>query len=264
MARRGRSLHDKLIFPHLTSQDRRRLRRRSERQAHRYFQPEIMAARAKLRSVKQQKRTELRSVAGASNALQKVLSAAIGDIKGSGLSGSSRKMLANEFASRKVDAAQSVPLLQADVRSQYAPDIASAREGILGAKVDRSQKAAELFASSLSSARTQSRRAFETRRSERQAKKDDTSSSKTHVRELKVAIRVARNLLATGALNPDNPEKGVPWSSSAIKHYGSHDAAWRKFEELLAAQSDVDHRLAFDAVRILRRRLGYQNHRTGR
>lgn len=203
MARRRRSLHDRYLFPRISRADRQRLARRSERQARRMFAPDIAAARSGVQAVKRQRRKELQSVEGASDALQGIISQSIKDLKGSGLSGSSRHLIAQELSARRVDAAQSVPLLKADVRQSYIEPMATARGELATAKIDRVHEAQTTLSSLLEKARTQSRSAMKARAS---------SESGGKKKELADAIKVAVLRYRKG---PDTGEKDdsgeIPW-----------------------------------------------------
>lgn len=211
----ARSLSNRYIFPHLTSQQRRRLRRRSERQARRMFAPDIQAARAGVRAVKRQRRRELQSVTGATRALQGGISNALGDLKGSGLSQNIRHQIAHELTSRSADAAAAAPLLKADVRQSYIEPLATARGELATEKVNRAHKATETLASLLEKARTQSRTAAKERASER------GGGTKGELRDaMKVAILKYQQGPSDGKWKPPYTNKR-DWSNFVAAILGS-------------------------------------------
>jgi hypothetical protein len=194
--------------------------------------PEIIAAKAGVQAVRQQRRTEVQSVSGASQMLQSTLSKAIRDLKHSGLSGQDLHFAAQELASRKVDAAQAVPLLKADARASFASQLTSAQGAVQSAKVGRAQDFQQTLASLLEKARTQSRSAMVKSASDHQSAKGD---SQAHGKAVKAAMIEARRLLEAYPKHP--PEDS--WE-------------WARFQKLLDSAEGVSPAAARSAVKILR------------
>lgn len=234
---------------------KRRLKRQADRAAERIYAPEIDALQAQKAQVRRQYRRDVASAQGTVDFAQNAIESE--SLKG--LHGSARRQVAQELARSSRDVAQSLPFLTSEAVDARRTGLSGIRSDILSAKVEQAQTAARTFNSGLEEARTKAAQYLAQQEADKAAAKKDAASRAKNKRQahksLKTAVQTGLNLLATGAMNPDKPEVGVPWSQQAIKHYGTEDQAWTFFEHMLAEQEAIDPQAAHKAVLAIRKRL---------
>jgi len=138
-------------------QRRRRYRQRVKARLHRQAQAAVAPAanrqirmlRSRLGDIRQQASQERQSIRGAISAAE----SAISQTSLKGLHGLPRRQLARELASRRADVAQSLPYLTAEANAAARQDLASAREDIVQARIDKASGIQSAYQSGLDEAR---------------------------------------------------------------------------------------------------------------
>lgn len=226
----------------LTHGVRRQLHRQARRRSRAQNHPDVVAARQQVKSLRRQRRAEVRSVEGAGDQAAAAIQAALRGLKQSGLRGAYLHDAAQELAARRADVPQSVSLLKSDVRQQYQEPISSARQAIYDARANQQQQAASMYVSLLEKAKTQARSTLDERRSRAEEKRGNRQDRAQEVADKRKGIKTAvhtgaRLLIAYPGQEPSNNKE------------------WARFELALAAKEGVDAQTARHAVEVLKRRL---------
>lgn len=234
---------------------RRRFRRRADRYAEQIYGPEIEALQQRSDQIKRQYRRDKRAARGAVNFAQE----AVSDVPLTGLTGRYRREVAGELAARSADIAASFPFMVAEARQTRNEALTDNRDAILDARISQQKEEAQTFQSLMGEARTDIETYLKERAQEAEAKKEEarTEADERHQnikdrrKEVRIALRTATNLLAA---MKDNRR---PWSDAAIDRFGSEDASWGVFEEMLADEGDISREAAALAIEALRNRMQY-------
>jgi hypothetical protein len=170
---------------------RRRLAHQAQNQARKATAPDVAAAKAGIRSVKQARRRELSSIAGAGQQLENSLRQSLKGVKHVGLRGLNLAEVVQEISTRQAEVPASTQLLKADARQGFASDLSSARSDLQSARLDRAHKEQSILAESLKSAKLHLAARLKSEASARSSGTSATSKEKERKKELQAAIRIA-------------------------------------------------------------------------
>lgn len=166
---------------------RQRFQHRASNYAHRLYDDQIAALRARRTGIRRQYQRDLNSAQGAINFTQN----AIQQVPLKGLHGRYRQEVAAEIAQSSSDVAKSFPALKAEARAVRRDSMTELQDKILGARIERQQTAARTLNSLLGEARTDAE-------SYLKSKKDAEGTKK----ETKTALYLARNALTLAKKKP--------------------------------------------------------------
>lgn len=209
---------------------RSRLKRRSERQASRKYDPKIAALRAQRSAIDRMLNREVRAIEQTVDAVQGDLSSSLGALKDTGLKGRFLKQAQNELVARQGDLAQSIPYLSAEARDAARADKMDLRTNIIDARIAKTQDAASTFDSLMGEARTDAEGVLKQRRERQREGGEERDEG------LRNAMIAAREALSQWQANPE--VEGPDGETARLQELNPLQTAedWRRFAIGLTSQ----------------------------
>ena len=243
-------------MPVVKKKVKRKIRKRATKQANQAAKPARQALRRQERRLRQDFRQEVGASEGAAQALSDAISMAQGDLKG--LKGRYKKQAIKELASRKVDAAATVPFERAALRQDYlnaSRDLADQRANL---EAETAASATELYQQKVSARRKAALEKQEKQDKARSGRRNAQITAKELLEKAKERASAPVDKAEYKGLKPDarkeaifRAKKAKAASQAFIRAFSRGDkAAIRTFALQVADKAEgTDEREALRVVR---------------